>query len=196
MTAQDNTANINECVSLSSQGSAWIGLRRDSPDNWDWTSDDAPTYIESEVNWRQSFPRSSSQSSDCAVIITAGQRQTQIANPGGAQCDSTRQYCCNPVSSGNTLDPTPVPTSVPTSVTASPVSSPSSVSTPPPNCPRIRKEWNTATQAERDLYINGMLELANAGRLSIFTQQHGHLVAEDQAHGTSGFLPWHRYETI
>ena len=38
-----------------------------------------------------------------------------------------------------------------------------------------------------------MMELADDGKLSFFTQQHGELLAEDQAHGTSAFLPWHRY---
>ena len=61
------------------------------------------------------------------------------------------------------------------------------------SCPRIRREWNTLDQSERDLYINGLLTLSRNGVLDKFTEQHGQAEAEAQAHGTSGFLTWHRF---
>ena len=178
LTAQGNTEDIDECIFLSSSelSEVWIGLQRDPFGNWDWTSDDAPAYVESEVNWRNNNPRNGRRSSDCAILITVGNNQRKITNSASVNCNFERQYCCNSVSSENTPQPT-ISTTAPVT----------------PGCPRIRKEWNTATQTERDLYITGMIKLANAGRLSLFTQQHGELLAEDQAHGTSAFLPWHRY---
>ena len=49
-------------------------------------------------------------------------------------------------------------------------------------------------QSERDLYINGILTLSKAGILDKFTEQHGQTEAEAQAHGTSAFLTWHRFD--
>ena len=82
------------------------------------------------------------------------------------KCTDIMSYCCNPI---------PITTT---------------------DCPRIRKEWNTMSQSERDLYINGMLQLAESGRLARFTAEHGQIDANRQAHGTSSFLPWHRYGLI
>lgn len=67
----------------------------------------------------------------------------------------------------------------------------------PPNnvdsdCPRVRKEWNTATTEERQTYIEAILELSEQGILQKFVEQHGNMVSDRQAHGTSAFLPWHR----
>ena len=62
-----------------------------------------------------------------------------------------------------------------------------------PYCPRIRKEWNTATDEERQLYIDAVLELSAQGILQQFVGQHSHMISDRQAHGTSAFLPWHRY---
>ena len=183
LTAQGNTVDIDECIALSTTSLVWIGLQRDSSNNWDWTSDDAPAYVESEVNWKRNSPRTGLLSRDCALLITEGGNEGQITN---TRCNIARQYCCNPISSDTNLQPT---TSSGSTVTPSPESSSS-------DCPRIRKEWNTATQTERDLYINGMLELATNEKLRYFTQQHGEFLAEDQAHGTSAFLPWHRYGNI
>lgn len=63
-----------------------------------------------------------------------------------------------------------------------------------PYCPRIRKEWNTATAEERQVYIDALLELSAQGILQKFVGQHSHMVSDKQAHGTSAFLPWHRYD--
>ena len=62
-----------------------------------------------------------------------------------------------------------------------------------PSCPRHRKPWHLTTQIEKDLYINGLLTLSSQGKLQVFTQQHADWPARKQAHGTSAFLPWHRY---
>ena len=86
----------------------------------------------------------------------------------------------------NTPSPTPSPT------TPSPTAPTTPTTAAPTNCPRIRKEWNTATQNERDLYINALLELSSQGILQKFTLQHSRPIAESQAHGVGGFLPWHR----
>ena len=61
-----------------------------------------------------------------------------------------------------------------------------------PYCPRIRKEWNTATTEERQVYIDAILALSNSGVLQKFVGQHSHMISDRQAHGTSAFLPWHR----
>ena len=63
----------------------------------------------------------------------------------------------------------------------------------PTNCPRHRMAWHQLTNEQRELYINGFLQLSKMGRLQIFTQTHADLIASGQAHDTSAFLPWHRY---
>eukprot|EP01084_Bolivina_argentea_P162387 282625_1 len=70
------------------------------------------------------------------------------------------------------------------------------VSNSKPKCsdkdPRVRKEWNSLTQPEREIYIKGMEQLAKKGIWPKFTQQHGAKDTIWQAHGGSAFLPWHR----
>ena len=110
--------------------------------------------------------------------VSEGDRYTFIVD--GYQ-DSSGEYsvqlfCSGDGGGGNVETPAPV----------------ASGGGPVGNCPRDRKEWNTASQSERNLYINGLLELSERGILQTFTQQHGQVDAEDQAHGTSAFLPWHR----
>ena len=61
------------------------------------------------------------------------------------------------------------------------------------DCSRNRRPWHLISNQERQLYIDGMIELSNQGKLKIFTQQHENLQASNQAHGNSAFLPWHRY---
>ena len=56
-------------------------------------------------------------------------------------------------------------------------------------CQRIRKPWRYLTNPEKDLYIDGFLELSRIGRLQYFTRTH----ADSAEHGNSGFLPWHRH---
>ena len=104
------------------------------------------------------------------MLVTTGTDEGEVTNEGSL-CDGTRTYCCDPIP-------------------ASPTTTSSK------ECGRIRKEWNTLAQSERNLYINGMLELAKQGKLKKFSEQHGETRAGAQAHGTSAFLPWHRYVLI
>merc|ERR1712072_50362 len=60
------------------------------------------------------------------------------------------------------------------------------------NAKRERKNWNFMTKRERDLYIEAVQELYNAGVYTKFVKVHQDGVNDPYAHGTSGFLPWHR----
>lgn len=69
-----------------------------------------------------------------------------------------------------------------------------SVSSICPNPVRLRKAWHSdAAAVDRQLYINGFIELKKQGKIDQFTLQHVNNAAYNQAHGGSGFLPWHRY---
>ena len=57
---------------------------------------------------------------------------------------------------------------------------------------RERKNWNFLTAHERSLYIEAVQELYNAGVYIKFVKMHQDAVNDPYAHGTSGFLPWHR----
>eukprot|EP00484_Ammonia_sp_Unknown_P000705 CAMPEP_0197021240 /NCGR_PEP_ID=MMETSP1384-20130603/2144_1 /TAXON_ID=29189 /ORGANISM="Ammonia sp." /LENGTH=879 /DNA_ID=CAMNT_0042449021 /DNA_START=23 /DNA_END=2662 /DNA_ORIENTATION=- len=70
------------------------------------------------------------------------------------------------------------------------------VPTPPPTprptsgeCARHREPWHLISQEQRDLYINGYKQLAQDGKLALFTQTH----KESGKHTEARFLPWHRY---
>ena len=62
---------------------------------------------------------------------------------------------------------------------------------PRPECPRYRRAWHLLTQSERDLYIDGFLELFPQG--ITFDMNEVHRINSGPAHGGTGFLPWHRY---
>ena len=112
-------------------------------------------------------------------------------NPTPAPTDNPT----TPQTSAPTLsptDPTVSPTQSPTSPTGGPTRSPTDNPTVSGGCPRIRREWNTMSQSDRDLYINGFLQLASNGVIAKFTDQHADVTAEEQAHVASTFLPWHR----
>lgn len=56
---------------------------------------------------------------------------------------------------------------------------------------RCRKPWNTMSQSERSLYINGFKSLADAGTIQAMSNTHRDLF-NDGIHNTPLFLPWHR----
>merc|ERR1712216_776805 len=60
------------------------------------------------------------------------------------------------------------------------------------NAKRERKNWNFLTKRERDLYVEAVQELYNAGVYTKFVKVHQDAVNDAYAHGSSGFLPWHR----
>ena len=60
------------------------------------------------------------------------------------------------------------------------------------SCPRHRKPWHRISDDERQLYIDGMLQLSDMGILQKFTEQHLDNPTL-QAHDNNMFLPWHRY---
>ena len=116
-----------------------------------------------KVDWAGNGPENGIYDGDCAILITDGPQKGQVTNKD-TQCTDYKNYCCNPI---------PITTAT--------------------ECPRIRKEWNTMSQSERDLYINGMLQLSYSGILDRFTVQHGDpSTVYNHAHGTSAFLSWHR----
>lgn len=58
---------------------------------------------------------------------------------------------------------------------------------------RIRKNANTLTDAERDRFLSALAQLNNqgAGPFQLFRDMHVS-IAQAEAHGSAGFLPWHR----
>lgn len=138
-------------------------------------------YNRNSINWQGRGPVSNARAGDCGILITNGNAASKVTNKN-TQCSDLKRYCCNPI-----------PTTTTTSTSST--SSTSTTTATPSNetdCTRIRKEWNTMDQSERNLYINGILTLSSTGKLDKFTEQHGQTEAEAQAHGTSGFLTWHR----
>ncbi|GMH48469.1 hypothetical protein TrVE_jg5729 [Triparma verrucosa] len=59
-------------------------------------------------------------------------------------------------------------------------------------CMRVRKDYRDMSDAEKTLYIAAVNDLKQQGIYDLFVQVHAHLTNKDYAHGTSGFLPWHR----
>ena len=59
-------------------------------------------------------------------------------------------------------------------------------------CMRVRMDWRDMTQAAKDLYIEAVNDLKASGQYDLLVQTHAHLTNKHYAHGTSGFLPWHR----
>ncbi len=59
-------------------------------------------------------------------------------------------------------------------------------------CMRVRKDYRDMRQDEKDLYIQAVNALKQSGVYDLLVQTHAHLPNKDYAHGTSGFLPWHR----
>eukprot|EP01084_Bolivina_argentea_P308261 532987_1 len=213
-----NSINKQACIDASTTNNVWIGLNKiQDGSTWEWIS--GVTYNSAEVSWANNNPQTGTAHGNCAAMKTSGFNQGSIRNRN-TQCSDTKMYCCetdstqplptvSPVSqpttsttttttttestttAGSTTTNAP-PTTTTTSTTSS-TSTTSKTSTTSTGCgPRIRKEWNTASQEDRNVYINGLLELSERGILRKFTEQHGELSAESQAHGTSAFLPWHR----
>ena len=94
--------------------------------------------------------------------------------------------------------PTGTPTAKP--VTGTPIAPAPAPAVPSPakycadTCPtaRERKSWNFLTPAERALYIQAVQTLYSSGIYTKFVMIHQDGVNDPFAHGTSGFLPWHR----
>jgi cysteine-rich repeat protein len=59
-------------------------------------------------------------------------------------------------------------------------------------CMRVRKDYRDMSQAEKDLYIEAVNALKTSGVYDKLVQTHAELGNKAYAHGTSGFLPWHR----
>ena len=63
----------------------------------------------------------------------------------------------------------------------------------PCTCARVRRDWNTLTTAEKDLYTDAINDLKKSGVYDKFVHVHGLDKNKEYAHGTGGFLPWHRW---
>ena len=59
-------------------------------------------------------------------------------------------------------------------------------------CWRVRKDWLDLRPDEKDLYLEAVNMLKASGVYDQFVTTHAHQANKDYAHGTSGFLPWHR----
>jgi tyrosinase len=61
---------------------------------------------------------------------------------------------------------------------------------------RVRKDWNDLREDERTLYLQAVNALKSSGIYDHFVTTHALPSNKDYAHGTSGFLPWHRKCTL
>jgi len=62
-------------------------------------------------------------------------------------------------------------------------------------CARHRKPWHLCNDEERNLFIQGFLQLQKLNKLEYFIEAHSDITSSRQAHFTSAFFPWHRYYT-
>ena len=106
----------------------------------------------------------------------------------GYDASQTGIYAMTVECGGSGSQPQPQPPPAPAPVPQPP---PAPAPQPPGNCARHRRPWHTLTQQERNLYISGFKRLAQMGRMRIFTQTHVAPIPEEQAHGSSAFLPWY-----
>ncbi|GMI13517.1 hypothetical protein TrLO_g6777 [Triparma laevis f. longispina] len=60
-------------------------------------------------------------------------------------------------------------------------------------CARVRRDWRTLSVDEKDLYIDAINDLKKSGVYDKFVHIHGLTNNKEYAHGTGGFLPWHRW---
>eukprot|EP01084_Bolivina_argentea_P242135 406306_1 len=162
------TNNIRQQLSLlPSKSRVWIGLIKDyNSDAYTWIDEtqctDSTTLC--TTLWSNNQP---STINNCVAINDKGQFMTR-------SCDEAKYFFCNEATN---------PSETTTTTTTS-----SSIM----ECGRHRKPWHELTEIERNLYINGVLELSKSGKLQIFTANHANEIASRQAHDTSAFLPWHR----
>ena len=63
-----------------------------------------------------------------------------------------------------------------------------------PTMVRVRKNANRLTTAERDRFLRALATLngSGIGRFTEFRDMHVGGAPDSEAHGGSGFLPWHR----
>ena len=85
-----------------------------------------------------------------------------------------------------TPPPTPAPTAVPTAV-------PTPVPTAVPCPPRVRHAWSQLSCADREHYIAAVAALKTQKRSVYDEIEMSHVTNSEIAHGTSAFLPWHRW---
>ncbi|GMH91463.1 hypothetical protein TrVE_jg11542 [Triparma verrucosa] len=60
-------------------------------------------------------------------------------------------------------------------------------------CARVRRDWNVLSVSEKQLYIDAINDLKKSGVYDKFVHIHGLTNNKEYAHGTGGFLPWHRW---
>lgn len=60
------------------------------------------------------------------------------------------------------------------------------------SCMRVRKDFTDLREAEAALYIDAVKTLKTSGTYDSFVQTHSYIPNKNFAHGSSGFLPWHR----
>ena len=58
---------------------------------------------------------------------------------------------------------------------------------------RIRRDWNQLDDTEKELYVSAINDLKKSGIYDDFVHVHGLTNNKEYAHGTGGFLPWHRW---
>ena len=172
--SSDNINDIYDCINLA-ETAVWTGINKQNSDSWSFIS--GQSYDDTKISWYYNDEATYNFEGNCAYMTVDG----NIRN-SDYSCDDVFPFCCDEVYNDDEYP----------STTSSSSSSVPDTNNIDEDCPRIRKEWNTASDEERQLFIDGLLELHSLGRLQIFTRQHANIVSEAQAHGTSAFLPWHR----
>jgi len=61
------------------------------------------------------------------------------------------------------------------------------------SCQRVRRDWKSLSADEKDLYYEAVNGLKASGVYDTFVHIHALSANEGFAHGTGGFLPWHRW---
>jgi len=204
----DNLDAMVDCAEyLSPTGLAWTGLNRLGPDGYGTSTYEFVSGVDfpgADAYGEGPFALGDGYSDGNCAYISKGLQTSNM----GFQCDETLPFCCDPVTEAypssmtNSYDSNVPDTGYTgggstgsgsgTPIGGSDYTGPSPDNNVDPSCPRVRKEWNTATQAERQLYIDAILQLSADGTLQKFVEQHSNMISDRQAHGTSAFLPWHR----
>jgi cysteine-rich repeat protein len=61
------------------------------------------------------------------------------------------------------------------------------------SCQRVRRDWKSLSAADKQLYYDAINDLKKSGTYDKFVHIHALSANEGFAHGTGGFLPWHRW---
>lgn len=59
--------------------------------------------------------------------------------------------------------------------------------------PRVRKDWDDMTQADKDTYKAAIASAMDSGAYIKFVEMHTEMMSEREAHGQCMFIYWHRY---